>query len=618
MDSIVGVYNFASQPPHKDLLKSMIGVLKHRGLENRGYYILGNLGLAGTLFTDSNNIRVILDGQICNSQQLRTQLEIKGYRFRTETGAEVLSYLYEEQGIDFVKELRGDFAFVIYDDKKKLLFLVRDRIGKKALYYYADSKRLIFASEIKAILQDKSVKREVDFESLDLYLTLGYVPSPRTMFKGIYKLLPAHFMRCENGQFKIEKYWKLTYAYKQRFTLKEWESRILQLLQESISLSLAGMDSAGVFLSGGVDSSAIVLLAAQILKRPVKTFSIGFQDKDYSELKYARQVAERFGTEHHEFMVKPEVMEILPKLIWHYEEPFADSSYIPTYYAAQLAGRYNNIVLGGDGGDELFGGYERYIGTNAGILLDKCPRLLITSLVSLLGGRDTSPGDIKSQQNKIGRFLNAVLEYENPLQRYLRWVSCFYDSQKRELYLRTRDNDLDGPFNYFKDIFAQADGKDFIDKIMYLEIMTGLHNDSLIKVGIAARANSLEVRYPFLDHKLVEFAATIPGNLKLRGFGTKYILKKSLSKYIPREVLYRRKMGFGIPVGRWFRNEMKDYVRDHLLDQQSVNRGLFKKQTIERMLQEHMAEKRDYTPQIWALLNFELWHRMFIDGGLPE
>ena len=572
----------------------MLGTLNHKDLNNKDY--------------------CILDGQICNSQELKAELEHRGSRFGTGTNTEVLLHLYRQEGIDFIKKLRGEFAFVLYDSRKKLLILARDRIGKRPLYYYTDSKKIIFASEIKAILQDKSVKREIDFESLDFYLTLGYVPAPRTMFRGIYKLLPAHFMLYRNGQLKIERYWQLSYAQKQKFTLREWERVILEHLKESISLRLPETGSAGVFLSGGVDSSSIVFLIREMLKRPLKTFSVGFEDESYSELKYARKVAQSFGTEHYEFIVKPELINILPELIWQYEEPFADSSNLPTYYAAQLASRNSHIVLGGDGGDELFGGYQRYVGTNIGIFLDKCPSLFTKTIISLLGNKSEFQGkDKKSYINKVRRFLNAVSEYRSPVERYLRWNSYFYDFQKRRLYAQAQNGSSTAPLSYFKDIFSRADGRDSIDKIMYLEIMTGLHNDSLVKVGTAARANSVEVSYPFLDHKFVEFAATIPANLKLRRFGTKYIFKKMLSKYLPREVLYRKKMGFGVPVGKWFRKEMKDYIRDHLLGQQLSNRKLFKKESIEEMLKDHINGRCDYTPQLWALLNFELWCERFID-----
>ncbi|MFC1698987.1 asparagine synthase (glutamine-hydrolyzing) [Candidatus Omnitrophota bacterium] len=629
MSAIAGVFNLDGAKVSGELLSRMTDTLQHRGPDGSGMVFSSSVDLGlghrrlkivdlmdsqQPLGNEDQSVWVICDGEIYNYSQLKEMLQTKGHKFKSQSSAEAIIHLYEEKGVECVRDLRGCFAFAIWDNRNRRLLLARDRIGQRPLCYFLDHKRLIFGSEIKSILQDQDVDRKLNIESLHDYLTLGYTPAPNTMFKGISKLPPGHILVCEKGQVKIERYWSLNYAEKEKMSLPEYEERILSLLKEAVRVRLVAGAAPCAFLSGGTDSSAIVALISQLGQTNIKTFSIGLQEQEFSELKFAREISALFGTKHQEYIVRPDdVIKTLPHLIWYYNEPFGDSSCIPTYYASKMAAKFTRSVLTGDGGDESFGGYERFIGLNLSRFIERLPQSFYRFSANFLKAIESKALGRKSDFQKISRFLEAVSKYRDPVKRYQRWVSYFDDQQKNSLYTDIARETLANKdtFDYFKQVFSEAQAKSFMDKILYLEFKTGFPGDSLVKIDIAAMANSLQVRSPFLDQSLLEFTARIPANLKLKNFTTKYIFKKALLKILPKQIIYRRKQGFGIPISQWFRGEMKEFVQDILLDNAVSNKGYLRKDVIAAMLKEHITGGADHTYRIWALLNLELWHREF-------
>jgi len=626
---ICGIVNFNGKPVNSELLKKMNNLLFHRGPDDEGIYLSKvqspksnvNVGLGvrrlsiidletgrQPIHNEDKRIWIVCNGEIYNFQELKSELEKRGHKFYTKADTEIIVHLYEDYGIDCVKYLRGMFAFAIWDERKGELFLARDRLGQKPLVYTMINGSFIFASEIKSILENPEIKKEVNLEALHCYLTYQYIPSPLTMFSGIKKLPPASTLICNvRGKIKIKRYWNLNYRNKLRLSEKEYCERILELLKETVKLRLISDVPLGAFLSGGIDSSAVVGIMSQLMDKPVKTFSIGFEEKDFSEIDYARTVAEYFHTEHYEFIIKPEIMEILSKLIWYYNEPFADSSALPTYYLARETKKYVTVALNGDGGDENFAGYDRYKANKVASYFDRVPRPLERIAAGIAG---------RLPVRKVKRFFQPI--NESPERRNIRW-HCFFNNEiKDKLYSEEMKEKLShqDAFNYMIDIFQKAEADDFLDKVLYTDINTYLPGDLLVKMDIATMANSLETRSPFLDHKFMEFTAQIPSRLKLKGLTSKYILKKALKDLLPKEILKRRKMGFGIPIGKWFRHQLKDYIREILLDKRSLRRGYFKREAIQQLLDEHISGRVDHGYRLWALLNLELWHRMFIDGTL--
>ena len=607
------------------LLRSMCRVLTHRGPDDEGIYLnegmekriglghkrLSIIDLGGghqPMHNEDETIWIVFNGEIYNFQDLRKGLEQDGHKFYTYTDTEVIIHLYEERGAGCLNELRGMFAFAIWDERKKRLFLARDRVGKKPLVYAYQDNEFIFASELKSILEHPCVKREIEPCALDLYLTYQYVPSPWTIFKGINKLPPAHYLIYENGKVTVNRYWELPFTPKMKIDEEEACEETIRLLEESTKLRLISDVPIGAFLSGGIDSSAVVAMMARTGAKPIKTFSIGFEVGSFNELKFARIIARHFNTEHKEFIVKPDAIEVLPKLIWHYNEPFADSSAIPTYYVAKMTRDYVTVALNGDGGDENFGGYERYVGMEIASIYDKLPRPL-KAVFRNITKKLVPPGS-----SKFRRLINGLIL--PPEKRYLRWMSVFDEERRMALYSPEFLNRL-GSYEssaYLFSMLSRQDIEDMLDRVFSTDIMSYLPEDLLVKMDIATMANSLEARSPFLDHKLMEFAGRLPSRFKVRGLTTKYILKKALKKILPSEILSRGKKGFGVPVGIWFKGELKGYLSNVLLDNTTLKRGYFKSDYVRQLVTEHTTGIYDHTHRLWALLNFELWHRMFIDG----
>jgi asparagine synthase (glutamine-hydrolysing) len=628
MCGICGRLNFNDELVTKEFIHRMCQVLKHRGPDDEGIYINPKSEIRNPkigmgvrrlkvidletghqpIHNEDKRIWIVCNGEIYNFKDLRMDLEKRGHKFYTKSDTETIIHLYEDYGIDCVKYLRGMFAFAIWDERKRGLFLARDRLGQKPLVYAMINGSFIFASEIKSILENPEVEKEVNLEALHHYLTYQYIPASLTMFSGIKKLPPASILICNaKGEIKIERYWDLNYKNKLKLSEPEYCEKILELLREAVELRLISDVPLGAFLSGGIDSSAVVGIMSQLMDRPVKTFSIGFEEEDFSEINYARTIAKYFHTDHYEFIVKPETIEILPKLIWHYNEPFADSSALPTYYLARETRKHVTVALNGDGGDENFAGYDRYKANKIASYCNIIPRSLKRIAAGMAG---------KLPMRKANRFFQAI--NESPERRNIRW-HCFFDNErKNKLYseeMRKKLSYLDA-YDYMINVFQEAEADDFLDKILYTDINTYLPGDLLVKMDIATMAHSLEARSPFLDHKFMEFNARIPSRFKLKGLTSKYILKKALKGLLPEEILKRGKMGFGIPIGKWFRYQLKDYIREILLDTRNLQRGYFTRESIRQLLDEHISGKVDHGYRLWALLNLELWHRMFIDGTL--
>jgi asparagine synthase (glutamine-hydrolysing) len=619
MCGIFGKLFFEKTKIEEKNYKDCLDAISHRGPDDEGFYvdeniILGSKRLAIIDLSEAGHMPmknedgrfwIVFNGEIYNFLELRKNLE-KRHKFKSRTDSEVLLHLYEEKGVNCLKYLRGMFAFAIWDKKEKILFLARDRLGKKPLKYYFNDKFFIFASELKAILKDREVKREIDWGAIDEYLTYQYVPHPKTGFKGIFKLEPAHYLLIAlNGKIKKERYWNLDYSQKLNLSENEWIEAIEEKLKESVKIRLISDVPLGAHLSGGIDSSMIVAMMAQEMKEPVKTFSIGFKEKEYDETKYARLVAKRYGTDHHELIVEPNAIEILPKLVYHYEEPYADSSALPTWYLCQMTKNYITVALNGDGGDENFAGYDRYNAFKLYKDLEFLPGKKFLGKVNEILYQITKLKIFR----KGFRFLSAY--QEDPISFYLRLIGFFQDEEKEKLYqpdLKKLIEDLRGS-NFLREIFKKTKGP-WLDRILYLDINSYLPDDLLVKVDIASMAHSLEVRSPFLDHAFMELCAKIPSNLKVKGHNKKYIFKKLALKYIPKECIFRPKTGFGVPLEFWFKNELLNFLKERILSQEFLNYG-FNRNFLEQLIKEHQKGIRNHAYRLWALLILEEWLKIF-------
>ncbi|MBI3399372.1 MAG: asparagine synthase (glutamine-hydrolyzing) [Deltaproteobacteria bacterium] len=627
MCGICGKINFHNEPVDETLLKRMASIIAHRGPDDEGIYVKGSVGLGHRrlsiidlsplahqpMSNEDGSVWIVFNGEIYNFIDLKKDLIKRGHTFRSHSDTEVILHLYEEEGTECVQKLRGMFAFAIWDERDKSLFLARDRVGKKPLYYRHANSAFVFASEIKAILQDTAFQRKPDYLAIHHYLTYQDVPSPWTAFEGINKLPPAHCLILKNGHVDMKRYWKLSYLPKHEIGIEEIKSEIIERLKEAITIRLISDVPLGAFLSGGIDSSATVALMAGMVNEPVKTFSIGFKEEAYNELRYARMVAERYKTDHTEFIVEPKAMEVIDKLVWHYNEPFADSSAIPTYYVSKLAREHVTVVLNGDGGDENFAGYGRYA---ANEFSRKIHRFFPTPIAKALLPLVMILPHGKDPKNFFWRLKRFLQEYvKSPEIRNAHWLCHFSMEMKSELYTDGFTDKVSGidSFELLFDKYKEVEAESFLDKTLYADVMMYLPDDLLVKVDVASMANSLEARSPFLDHEFMEFAARIPSELKLKGRTTKYILKEALRGILPDDVLFRSKMGFGVPIDHWFRNELKEMAYDMLLGKRCVERGYFQKGFIQKILDEHVSGRWNWQYHIWNLLMLELWHREFID-----
>jgi len=611
----------------------MTDTLVHRGPDDRGTFEEPGVGLghrrlsiidlspAGRqpMANEDGSLLIVYNGEIYNFKELRRGLEERGHVFISHSDTEVILHLYEEKKEECLADLRGMFAFAIWDRRLRRLFLARDRAGQKPLVYAEHEGGLLFASELKALLEVPGLSREVDDTSIHHYLTYQYVPSPRTIFRSIRKLPPAHYLFWEGGRIVISRYWDLHYVPKLRLgSLPAYRERFLEIFNEAVRLRLVSDVPLGAFLSGGVDSSAVVAAMSLQGAAPVRTFSIGFTERDYDEVRYARQVASRYGTEHHEMVVEPRALDILPKLVYAYNEPFADSSAVPTYHVSRMTRDHVTVALSGDGGDEALAGYRRYAVDRFLAWYLRLPSFLREGVIRNVVEKLPRTRRPRGFLGQLKRFVSSV----DPVRerQYVRYLCFFSEEQKKDLYTPEFSAAMAGEdsVGLVEEIYRLADGRDFLDRTLFVDTRSYLPDDILVKVDIAGMANSLETRSPFLDHHLMEFAAACPSSLKLRGRQGKYLLKEAVKDLLPPDIVRRRKMGFGMPVAEWFRGgDLREIAGDVLLDRRALARGYFSREGVTRLLEEHLDLQQDHGYRLWSLLFLELWFRRFVDeeGG---
>lgn len=624
----------AIDPP---TLERMTSILAHRGPDDAGTYssefrlrgpyaampgvalgfrrlsIIDVDGGRQPMSNEDGSIWVTFNGEVYNFPALRHRLEGAGHTFRTASDTETIVHLYEDEGLDCFSHLNGMFAIAIWDSNERRLVLARDRLGQKPLVYHHQPGRLVYGSELKSILQVPGIPRQLDPAALDAYLTYQYVPHPRTIFSGVRKLPPGHFAIYQDGELTIDTYWEPNLAREAQLTERAAIQELRELLTSAVQMRMRSDVPLGAFLSGGVDSSLIVSLMQRQSSRPIKTFSIGFPVAEYDETRFAQQVADHLGTEHFNFEVTPDAVEMLPKLVWHYDEPFADSSAIPVWYVSQLAREHVTVALSGDGGDELFAGYPRYRAVWLGHLLDATGPLR-----HFLGAPawQRLPG---ARQKSVVRRFKRFSEFlgQSPQKRYLQWIAIFNETRRAALYSDDFLEHLpnEDPVGFLNSAWRASGGRDPVTSASLADLRTYLPCDILNKVDIASMAHSLECRQPFLDHRVVEYAARLPVSLKFRRGQGKLLLRNTFKSQLPNEIWNRSKMGFGVPLDHWFRNELREMAHDVLLGGTATDRGYFQAAAVERLLSEHEQERFDHAYRLWALLVLELWLREWVDSA---
>lgn len=630
---ICGVLSFDALPPDsRELVRSMSDQLVHRGPDSDGFHADDHIALGfrrlsiidlstgnQPISNEDGTVWIIFNGEIYNFQSLRPQLEASGHHFRSQTDTETIVHAYEQYGLDFVQHLRGMFAFAIWDARQGRLVLTRDRLGKKPLYYYQSNGQLLFASEMKALLQSRIVPRQLDLVALDEYLTYQYIPAPHTILQGVRKLPPGHLLVADvyARQVRVHCYWQLDYLPKLQLDEVEAAERLRASLTEAVQLRLISDVPLGALLSGGVDSSIVVGLMAQAMDRPVKTFSIGFEESEYNELPHAREIARRFGTDHREFIVRPEAIDVASKIVHYLDEPMADSSAIPTYYVAQMARQHVTVVLTGDGGDEAFAGYNRYGAVLSLTSLSKLPRWLLQGMMRPALGILPVGLDYKRILAR-GRTLTEV-SHLSLGEHFLRQETIFSRSQRIALYtpeLRRRMAACQAE-EYMLSHFDQMDGLGPLDQMLSADTLTYLPGDLLVKMDRMTMAHSLEARSPFLDQEVVQLATRLPEAYKRVGNSGKVLLKRAFADLLPPQIRARPKQGFGVPLEHWFRHELREFGYEILMGDQAQKRGFFQACAVQRLLDEHQQGRLDHSHQLWALLVLELWHRQFVDQTIP-
>ncbi len=630
MCGIHGVINLDGRPADPRLLDAMGRATIHRGPDDQGVHAdgpcvigmrrLSIIDLAGGHQPIGNlegTLWVVCNGEIYNFRELRQQLTQKGYRFQTGSDSEVIIHAYAEYGDEFVHRLNGMFGFALWDARRRRLLLGRDRLGIKPIYYARHGDRLSFATEAKALLTLPGVGREVDPTALHSYLELGYVPAPYSMFRGISKLPPASLLLVQDGRVELSGYWAAPKDVDSTSMEDEWVERVRTQMAASVKMQMVSDVPIGAFLSGGVDSSAVVAYMAMSSNQPIKTYSIGFTGSSaaeyYNELPYARKVATLFQTDHHEIIVRPDVAALLPRLLWHMDEPVADTALITTFLVSEFAHKDVKVILSGVGGDELFAGYRRYLGNHFLGYFERLPPALRRAAVwagSIL------PSDRHSPLLNLSRYAkNFLATAGQPLeQRYASYLRVFASAAVRDLMIRPPEN----PFDAVSDAFRQTRGTDSINRMLVVDLQTQLPDDLLLLTDKMTMAVSLECRVPLLDHELIELAARIPERIKIRKGRLKHVMKEALSGVLPEEILNRKKRGFGTPMGAWLRDELAPMLRNILSPAAIGARGFFRSPPVQRLIAEHAARRIDGTDALLALVNFEIWGRVYLDGRSPD
>lgn len=611
----------------REILSRMCAFLKHRGPDDEGAYFDDSIALGIRRLTiidiktgrqpihnENKTIWVVYNGEIYNFLELRGDLEKHGHRFYTQADTEVLVHLYEKYGEKFVNYLNGMFAFALWDKNKQKLLLGRDRLGQKPLYYLVFNHHLIFGSEVKAILEYPGIKKEIDFSSLSKYLAYEFIPAPHSIFKNIKKVLPGHFLSVRKGRLTGHCYWDIDLSRKIQTDKRALPHQLRGLLRDAVKRRLMSDVPLGVLLSGGIDSSTIVALMSEVSKQKIKTFTMGFEDKSFDEMKYARQVARLFNTRHYEQILQPhQTLALIPEITEILDEPFGDASIIPTFLISKFARKKITVGLGGDGGDELLAGYPTYQAHRLADYYEKVPEIVRRLLIEKAVKKMPVSFDNFSLDFEAKKFISG-LPYSSLIRHYV-WLGSFSPQEIIQL-LRPEAQEQIAQEEIFVDLIRYAEqfnlNKELIDQVMYLDLKLYLPDDILFKVDRASMACSLEVRAPFLDYKLVEFMASLPVEVKLKGLKSKYILKKAMEGILPDNVLNRKKKGFGMPVAKWISNELKPLVLDVFSEVKIKREGIFQSAYINQLLADHFAKRKDNRKQLWTLLIFELWRQKYI------
>ena len=629
MCGICGRLNLNGHPPTENEIERMVQTLHHRGPDDQGIHIAPYIGLGqrrlsiidlrpsacAPLTNEDRSIWLVFNGEIYNFKELRSKLTSQGHTFATSTDTEVIVHLYEEKGEACLDDLRGMFAFALWDAARKRLFCARDRLGQKPLCYARTSGALVFGSEIKAITAAPDISVAPNYQALGLYLKWQYVPSPFTAFEGIERLGPGQYFTCDcSGHLERRTYWSPPAPTPSDLPAEELQQTILGQLRKAVKLRMVSDVPLGALLSGGIDSATIVALMAQESSQPINTFSIGFEEDSHNELPWARLQAQKWNTNHHELIVQPDAAELLPRLVRHYNEPFADSSAIPTFYVSELTRRHVTVALSGDGGDETFGGYNIYAKMLRWATVDHIPASL-RRIMSGLGRAALSPWP--TGHNRAARLRRALslIDAGGTRDRFLLQRQILKAAERHDLYtadfwrsMNTNERSSD-PL----DSFAEHSGTEPLDRLMAHDQRHYLPDCLMVKTDVASMANSLEVRCPFLDHLMVGHAWTVPAHCKMRGGRGKAVLRQAVEDLLHPDLLNKPKTGFAIPLARWFRGELAPMLRQTLLDDTSLRRGLFRPKALRRLVDEHIGAQRDWSNRLWALVCLELWFREFID-----
>jgi len=602
----------------------MCDTITHRGPDDEGQVTLGQAGLGmrrlsiidlstghQPITNENKNLWIVFNGEIYNYQLLRQELENYGHRFQTHSDTETILHGYEEWGEEICQRLNGMFAFAIYDKEKRSLFLGRDRLGIKPLYYYQDDQKLVFGSELKAILKCPELNCSIDPVALNNYLTFEYIPAPRSVFREIKKLPPGHWLRWQEDRLRDRPYWQLK-PVENDITEGEAGEKLTALLKDAVQMRLISDVPLGAFLSGGLDSSIMVAQMAKMMDQPVKTFSIGFKESSYNELNYARAVAEKYQTDHHEFVIEANALELTEKLVKHLDEPFGDFSIFPTYLVSKMARDYVTVVLSGDGGDELFSGYDTYRAHR----FDRqfyhlLPKLVKYGIMEPLARRLTPTEQKKGWINSYKRFIEGTLL---PKSLYhARWMVFLQNMERQKLFTDDVLEELapHDPYDFIHEYSRQADGLHDVTRTGYIDVKSYLVDDILVKVDRMSMAASLEARVPYLDHRIVELCFSLPPSLKMKGYRTKHLLQKTFWNDLPREVQKRDKQGFSIPIKNWIRGELKPMMLDMLSDSRIRSQGFFRAETIRQWMDEHLNGQANHSHKLWALMVFQQWYEIY-------
>ena len=622
MCGICGIFEFEHREEiSRELVRRMTDTIVHRGPDDEGIYVGPGIGLgfrrlsiidvAGghqPISNEDGRVWVMLNGEIYNYPELRQELLDRGHVFVTRSDTESIVHLYEEYGEDCFRRLRGMFAIALWDSRERKLLLARDRVGKKPLFYAGDPKRILFGSELKCLLAGNGFSRTIDSQALSDYFSYGYIPAPKTIYRNVRKVNPGHYLVASSDGIREVPYWNLSFAHVEDRSEEQWCEMLRHELCEATRVRLMSDVPLGAFLSGGVDSSSIVAMMSRLMKRAVTTCSIGFEDKEYNEADFARETARHFHTDHHEQVVRPQAVEALKKLVWHYDEPFADSSAIPTYYVSWVARQSVTVALGGDGGDENLAGYRRYsFDQFENRLRRMVPARVRRSVFGPLG-RMYPPLAWAPRMFRAKATLQSLSR--SPLEGYFNSISIFRADEKPRLLSRDFQASLGGydSIGVLQYHYDRAETNDPLSRIQYVDIKTYLPDDILAKVDRASMAVSLEVRAPLLDHRLMELIAKIPSPLKLRGTTGKYIFKKAMADLLPTGILKRRKQGFAVPLARWFRGELRELTHEAIFSQDD---GILEKAYLRKIWDQHQNGTYDRSAHLWAVLMYRQWRATF-------